>query len=139
MYTVLMITRSMRRLIARIGIATMLFAQVAVSAYACPALIGNTGFGNTAVAAAGSALAGMQAHCEEADTGNSNICRQHCQGANLSVESSPILNLPPVAPMQLTIADPYLPVVNAVVAILPVLLKRETASPPSILFRVFRI
>ena len=134
-----MITRSLRRLIARIGIATMLFAQVAVSAYACPGIIEYLASGNAPVAMASVALGGTQAHCDDADAANPNICRQHCQGANLSVESSPALDLPPVAPMQMTVAEPFLPVINTVVAILPVLLKRETTSPSSIRFRVFRI
>jgi hypothetical protein len=62
--------RSLRRLAAWLGILAIVFAQVAVAAYACPAL--------------GAALAGPDQHvpCPDMDPAQPNLCDRHCHGGD---------------------------------------------------------
>ena len=132
-----MITRTFKRLIARVAIAAVLFTQLAVAAYACPALTGE--LGSAPVAVASNQHAGMTGGCQEVDADNSNICQQHCLAGNQSVQAAPHLNIPPVAMMSIGVVDLGQPASALGVTVLPVLLERITAPPPSIRFRVFRI
>lgn len=131
-----MFTRSLKRLIARIGIAVVLFTQLAVAAYACPTLVGVDD--SAPVAVADTMDAGMPG-CEQLDTDNPNLCLQHCQAGSQSVQTTPQVSVPPVVMMPLAIIEPVQPVSSLQNAVLPVFLERETSPPRLIRFGVLRI
>ena len=132
-----MFTRVFRHLIAKAGIAVMLFAQLAVAVYACPGLTGQVESAPASMAS--DQHVAMNGGSEELDANNPNTCRQHCQAGNQSVERASSANALPVAMVPLTIVEVVRPASTLGVTILPVLLERETAPPPSIRFSVFRI
>ena len=132
-----MFTRVFRHLIAKVGIAVVLFAQLAVAVYACPGLTGQVESAPASMAS--DQRIAMNGECEELDTNNPNTCQQHCQAGNQSVERASNANVPPVAMVPLTIVEAVRPASALGVTILPALLERETAPPPSIRFSVFRI
>jgi hypothetical protein len=83
-------TRLIRRIAACFAIAALAFAQVAVSAYACPA-----GVAEPTVSAGATMTAD---DCE--GSANRNLCEQHCDYGASSVQSSPVVVLAPqVAPL----------------------------------------
>ena len=132
-----MLTRTLKRLVAKIGIAAILFTQMAVAAYACPALAGRS---DTAPAAmASDQHAGMPEGCNQHDAVKPNLCQQHCHGSDQSVDTTPHLSVPLLAPMAMASAEPVQPTAASGVVVLPVLLERITAPPLSIRFQVFRI
>ncbi len=132
-----MSARVFRHLIAKLGIAVMLFAQLAVAVYACPGLTGQPE--NAPAPMASDQHVAMNGGGEELDANNPNTCQQHCQAGNQSVDRASNTNVPPVAMVPLTIVEVVRPASALGVTILPVLLERETAPPPSIRFSVFRI
>ena len=77
-------SRRIRSLTAVLASAMLLFAQLAVSAYACPA-----------VAAAHEPVA-MAADCDQ-DMGNANLCESHCDYGSASFEAAKPLQVPAVA------------------------------------------
>ncbi len=68
--------RAWRQLAGYLGILALVFAQLAVSAYACPL----TSIG---VADAGSAVA-ADSPCHEVDPAAANLCDKHCHDAERS-------------------------------------------------------
>ena len=66
--------RTFRKLTGWIAVAAMLFAQLAVAAYACPAVSP----GKVPVTAS------AQAPCESMDMDQANLCRKHCHDAERS-------------------------------------------------------
>jgi hypothetical protein len=79
-------TRSFRQMICRLLIGTLLFAQLAVAAYACP--------GTSSMAAAragGSSDAGMAMPCADMDTAAPNLCAEHCRHGQQAADHSPVL------------------------------------------------
>jgi len=128
--------RALHRLIAKIGIAAVLFTQLAVAAYACPVLTGPDH--NMSARMAGNRHASMPG-CEKADAANPNLCLQHCQAGTQSVESAPQLPMPAASPMLLTLVEAVQPVAGFGITALSVLAERETSPPPLIRFRVLRI
>jgi len=131
-----MFTRALKRLIAKIGIVAVLFTQLAVAAYACPALMGMDD--SMPVAMADTMDAGMSG-CEQIDTDNANLCLQHCQAGSQSVQTTPQVSIPPVLMMPLAIIEPVQPVSSLQKAVLPDFLERETSPPRLIRFGVLRI
>jgi hypothetical protein len=134
-----MTTRAIQRLAARIGIAVLLFAQLAVSAHACTALTGP--LDDTRAVAADSLHAAMPG-CEEADSndsGNSVLCLKHCQSDSQSVNTSSQAGVPAVAlPPPLIVAQIRRPC-ETDNPVLASLLERETSPPPLLRFCVLRI
>lgn len=131
-----MFVRSFQRIVARIGIATLLFTQLAVAAYACPQPAG----------AGASPLtheqtAGMPAGCEMLDSANLHLCRQHCEVGNQSLTGDACVSLPAAMPMTvlLTIVEPLQAAPAPELTNLPVLRERETGPRPLIRFHFFRI
>lgn len=129
-------TRALRRFIARLGIAALLFMQLAVAAYACP---GATGSADAPMAMGDSAEAMQQGDCAMVDQTAPNLCEQHCQyDSQAAGHASPL----PAASVDL----PLLAVLPDVGAFPPPLtfdvpcefLAHATAPPPSIRFGVFR-
>ena len=133
----MMFTRSLKRIVAQVSIAAVLFTQLAVAAYACPVMTGPANV--IAATIVDDTHAGMPG-CEMPDAGNPNLCLQHCQAGNQSVQTLPHVEVPAFAafptpaliePAPLE-ADP--PVVT--LAALPL---HETSPPPLIRFGVLRI
>jgi hypothetical protein len=129
---VMMPTRRIRKLAACIGIATLLFAQVAVAAHACSA-------------PANADAVVMQMPCADLGAAGSgaqdkNVCFHHCYAGPLSLDLHPA-QIPPSAPVAYH-AVPEQP--SAVSAGLlrnhsRVLLARVTAPPLSVRNCCFRI
>ena len=132
-----MFTRAFKRLIAKIGIAAVLFAQVTVAAYACPGLA-DMQRGAPAAMATGQQST-THGDCQGMDTDNPNLCRQHCNDGDQSFQGAPHVTIFPLMTMPLVIVEPLQPVSARGVISLPGLLERATAPPPIIRFRVFRI
>jgi hypothetical protein len=77
-----LMTRFTRRLAATIAAVALAFAQLAVSAYACPQQ------DRMAAPAAKATPAPAEAdHC--AKSGNGNLCERHCAYGSTSVQSTP--------------------------------------------------
>ena len=136
MYTIDMSIKALHQLVAKIGIAAVLFTQLAVAAYACPVLTGPDRNMSARMAAAGHA---SMPGCEKADAGSPNLCLQHCQAGTQSVESAPQLPMPAASTLLLTIVEAVQPVAGFGITALSVLAERETSPPPLIRFRVLRI
>jgi hypothetical protein len=127
--------RAFHRLVAKIGIAAVLFTQLAVAAYACPVLTGPNH--NMSALVADNTHASMPG-CEKADAGSPNLCLQHCQAGAQSAQSAPQLPMPAAA-MLLTVVEAVRPVAGFGITALSVLAERETSPPPLVRFRVLRI
>ena len=127
--------RVYRRLIAKIGIAAVLFAQLAVSAYACPMPFASE-YGMATAVTAG--VFGMP-DCGQSDTGNPNLCLQHCQAGSQSVQTSPQIAVPTLAIIPLLVVAPIQPVASSGITVLSALPERETSPPPLVRFSFLRI
>ena len=129
----IMLTRGLKRLVAKIGIAALLFMQLAVAAYACPTLVGS----NASMTVAMDSYSPMQ-DCEKQNEPNLNLCLQHCQADSQSVQTTPYASIPAIAPLVVAIVAPveqsFTPTV--IDGSLPY---RQTSPPPLIRFGVLRI
>src|SRR3954451_19858253 len=100
-----MFRQTFKRLIARISVAAVLFTQLAVAAYACPAVEGPA----AAIAAASAdAMRAAMPGCEMNDAaGSPNLCLQHCQAGDQSVQTLPHIAVPPLGAISaLSILEP---------------------------------
>ena len=79
--------RILRPLTAYLGVLCLLFAQLAVSAYACPMLAEGMSAerGNTVA----QNVASTAAPCNAADMSQPALCEKHCQDAQQNVNDSP--------------------------------------------------
>ena len=131
-----MFVRAFQRLAATIGIAAMMFSQLAVAAYACPELTGQTV--NVQAAMADHQPSTMAGDCEMLDANNPNLCQQHCQIGNQTVTGAThVVSM--AMPILLTVVEPLQPASALQLITLPVLREREPGPPPLIRFQVFRI
>jgi hypothetical protein len=133
-----MYSQTFRRLIAHVTVTVVLFAQLAVAAYACPTIDGPAG----AIAAANAAA--MHAAMPGCDMGksdsNPNLCLQHCQAGDQSVQTLPHIAVPPLAAVPaLSIVEPVLPPTGAAVAVNTAWSIQVPLPPPLIRFGVLRI
>ena len=132
-----MLTHSLKRLAARIGIAALLFSQLAVAAYGCPLIVvpGDT----PPAATADESHAGMP-DCHESDDGNTNLCIQHCQAGSRSVQSAPQeMPVPAMVMLPFLVAEPTQAACDIDSPVLSALLERATSPPPLLRFCVLRI
>jgi len=129
-------SRTFHRLIAKIGIAALLFTQLAVAAYACSALAGTD---DSMPAAMANDMQAAMPDCEKVDVVTPNLCLQHCQAGSLSVQTAVQLSIPPAATMLLAVIEPVQPNPSLGITIQSALLERETSPPPLIRFGVLRI
>ena len=146
-----MLTRSFRRLMARICIAALLFSQLAVAAYACEGWPGQADSGMHAQAQAMPAAhhADMPAHdgCAmdpvndgaPAEPVYPNLCQEHCQAGDRSVQGTLQVAAAAVAVLPILRIEPLQFSSSSGQLVLPVLLARSTAPPLSVRFSVFRI
>ena len=127
-----MFTRTFKSLIARICVAVVLFAQLAISAYACePAQHQSAG------AALAIEHAGMEG-CEHHAPPTTNLCHEHCQAGNQSAEM-PSFAVPPAAVIYSILPELDRISPASLVKVVHSLLARASHPPPLILFQVFRI
>jgi hypothetical protein len=89
------------------GIVALVFAQLAVSAYACPA----------APAEAMPAVA----PCHQADQDNANLCQKHCHDSQQSQHASPV------------VSDAFVPGFVATVDLPPIGASSASAGEPALL------
>jgi len=132
--------RHLRFLAALIALVGMLFAQLAVAGYACPAHQA----GMTSGSAVPLASASNQAMpgCEQMDSDQPSLCHAHAQGASQSLDKPELPNLLPFSAAALTLVVLHIAVPDVSVGNLPrssPLLARVTAPPLSIRNCCFRI
>jgi hypothetical protein len=90
-----MFRQTFKRLIARMSATAVLFTQLAVAAYACPAVEGPAA---VMAAASADAMHAAMPGCEMNEAaGSPNLCLQHCQAGDQSVQTLPHLAVPPLA------------------------------------------
>ena len=120
--------RKYRILTTLLALFGMLFMQLAVAAYACPAL------GPSHDTAAGTtSQAPMQSMpgCDEADPGNPALCQAHCQDAKASLDKPEVPAIAQAAAIVSAILaplDPSRPVLLPGIA--PDWLLQRITSPP---------
>jgi hypothetical protein len=120
-------TRLVRRLAACLAIATLAFAQLAVSAYACP-----TRHHDEAAAAHDAATD----HCTKVAT--TNLCERHCEYGNSSLQSTPPAAIAPdLAPLPWRVELVAAPALERVAC--KSLSPQRTEPPPLVRFGVLRI
>lgn len=85
-------TRALRKAVSRLLIGSLLFAQLAIAAYACPALPSTEAVSTMTGASerAASTVPAPMAGCEEIDPGASPLCTGHCQQGQQSVDTTPV-------------------------------------------------
>jgi hypothetical protein len=124
-------TRIGRRNVAWLCLSVLLYLQLAVAAYACPA---QTDSGTTPAT-----LAAAAKPCQGMDQERPKLCEQHCVQTSQSVDTQPhsAVNVP-VLPLIAVIAQPdlHLPAKRGVDQ---ALLVRVVDPPPLIRFGVLRI
>ncbi len=127
-------SKALRRLAATLGIAAVLFAQLAVAAYACTANAGAER--GMPVAAAGVMHAGMPGCGEPEGGGNPNLCLQHCRQ---SVQTAPQGSVQAVSAIPVAILEPIQPAFSPGITVWSVVPERETSPPPLVRFSFLRI
>jgi hypothetical protein len=137
-----MFTRRFKLSFARLCIA-LLCMQAVVSAYACPAFLGD--LQNAAVASAqdqhadhGAATSGDCGEHNARNAADRNMCHQHYAG-DQSVGAATLASAAAPAALPLPFFALVEPVAATPRTVLPVLLQRSTAPPLSIRFQVLRI
>lgn len=106
--TAVSIPRALSRLIARLMVGVLLFAQFAVAAYACSGGMGTTMNVAEATVAdatmAGAPMAGMDskdAGHGAMDPAQPNLCAAHCQSGQQNAGAKPVPDLPAAMPASL--------------------------------------
>lgn len=133
-----MFSQTFKRLIAQAAVTVLLFAQLAVAAYACPAIAGPAG----AIAATNAeAMHAAMPGCDMGKSdGNLNLCLQHCQAGDQSVQTLPHIAVPPLAAVPaFAILEPVLPQTGTEVALRAAWSIQVPLPPPLIRFGVLRI
>ena len=133
-----MFTQTIKRLLAKSVIATVLFMQLAVAAYACPAVEGPANVIATMIADAD--MHAAMPGCDMADNGNPNLCLQHCQAGDQSVQTLPHVEVPAFAalPTPLVI-EPVQQRTALGITVRSALPARVTSPPPLARFGFLRI
>lgn len=129
-----MLTPTLKRLIAKIGIAALLFMQMAVATYACPV----SSPSERPVTMAGDMHAAMP-DCHMQDDTNLNLCQQHCQAGSQSVQTTPQVSVPAMATAPMALIEPVQLEAPAGVTVASALPERATSPPPLVRFRFLRI
>ena len=133
-----MFTQTLKRLLAKSVIAAVLFTQLAVAAYACPAVEGPASVIATVIA--DDAMHAAMPDCEMTGNGNPNLCLQHCQAGDQSVQTLPHVAVPAFAAVSaLIILDPAPMLTGDNDVAISALPARVTSPPPLARFGVLRI
>jgi hypothetical protein len=129
----LIMTRGWRKLVSRLSLVALVFAQLALAAHACPGLGPGSG-----LAALSADTASAVQPCKGGGPSHSNLCHQHCkqqsQSTNVSVPDVPC---PLALPLLAVIAYSKVCILPQA-ALQPELLTRVSSPPPAILYCVFR-
>lgn len=131
-----MFNQSTRRLIARIGIGALLFAQMALAAYACPV---SAGPAETSHAAMADDTHTVMPGCDESGSDGASLCLQHCQASGWSVQPTPQPPVETVALLPVVFIEPMPPARELAPTTLAALLERATSPPLLLRFCVLRI
>jgi hypothetical protein len=133
-----MFRQTFKRIIARMSVAAVLFTQLAVAAYACPAVEGPAA---VIAATSADAMRAAMPGCEMNDnTGSPNLCLQHCQAGDQSVQTLPQVAVPAFAAVSLIVVfEPALSEAGRGNALLPAPPAHAVSPPPLIRFGVLRI
>ena len=134
--TQIMLTRALRQTAAKIGIAALLFAQMAVAAYACPTVMSGGEIASVMVA---EDMHAAMPDCEESGSGNLNLCLEYSQSGSQAVQSTPPAPLPAVIMSAVAAVDLPLPANHSGIIALTMLPERETPPPPLLRFGFLRI
>ena len=100
--------RTLRSITAYLGVLCLLFAQLAVSAYACPMLVEGVSAERGNITAQN--VASTATPCSTADMSQPALCEKHCQDGQQNVNDSPFhpasLDFSPGFVVTLMVADP---------------------------------
>lgn len=134
-------TRSLLRGLARGVIGVLLFAQLAVAAYACPGLAAKAP--DTAMMSGGAAMDEQMPGCDDMagamDPESPNLCAEHCKQGKQS-DQAPTLTVPVAMLAALYATTPALPAKAVPRSAAAALSALVAASPPhAILHCVYRI
>jgi hypothetical protein len=128
-------THICRRFVARLLIASLLFLQLAVAAYACPAVSPASDVATSVAMADDMPMDGSALD----DPAQPNLCKQHCeQNSQVLDQSLPVALATPILPL-LAVVDSEPGLRCVVSADSREFLARATAPPAAIRFCVFRI
>lgn len=116
----MMMTRSSRLFVALVAIASLLFMQLAVAAYACPG----------APSPAAEAAVQAEAGCDEMDHAPSSLCQAHCLQQVQSTDKPVALSVPPAPSTGLQAAQAPVASANFVSARDQQSLLVRTTAPP---------
>jgi hypothetical protein len=134
-----MFSQIFKRMVAKATMAAIMFAQLAIAAYACP-----TVDGPASVIAAARADAAMHAEMpgcgmRKSDS-NPNLCLQHCQAGDQSVQTLPPVAVPAfVALSTWTLIEPVVAQADPGIALISAWPHHATSPPPLVRFGVLRI
>jgi hypothetical protein len=132
-----MFTLTTKRLFARFAIAAVLFTQFAVASYACPTADGPA---RAVAAALAEEMRSAMPDCDMAANGNLNLCVQHCQAGDQSVQTLPQIEVPAFAAISgWTVVVPLPRQRDHGITVVSALPERETSPPPLVRFGVLRI
>lgn len=134
-----MFSQTFKRLIAKAAVAAVMFAQLAVAAYACPTINGPASV--IAAARADAAMHAAMPGCgmRKSDS-NPNLCLQHCQAGDQSVQTLPPVAVPAFAAVStLTIYEPVVAQADPGITLLSAWPHHATSPPPLVRFGVLRI
>lgn len=140
-------TRALKRLISFGLIGLLLFAQLAIAAYACPELSGvpqsspmkAVGTSNAAMPAATSDMAAMPG-CDQIDDSAANLCVEHCRVGQQSADHAPAPSVPAALPSLLYTLPAQPEALGPVRPVADASLRQVAASlPHAILHCCFRI
>jgi hypothetical protein len=131
-----MFTNFTKRLVAGIGIAALLFAQMALAAYACPVTAGPVEMSHAAMA---DDAHGAMPGCDESGPDGAGLCLQHCQASGWSVQPTPQPPVTAVALLPVMFIEPTPLACDIAPPALATLFERATSPPPLLRFCVLRI
>lgn len=131
-----MFTHSIKQLAAKIGIAALLFTQLAVAAYACPVAMNP---GEIASVMMAEDMHAAMPDCEESSRGNQNLCLEYSQAGSQAVQSTPQAPLPLVIMTPVAVVDLPQPANRPDIIAMSMLPERETSPPPLLRFGFLRI
>jgi hypothetical protein len=95
---------------------------------------------NIVAAVAADEMHAAMPNCETSDTGNPNLCLQHCQAGDQSVQTLPHVEVPAFAAIStLVVSEPEQLAPITGITVLYALPERETSPPSLVRFRVLRI
>ena len=102
--------RTYRTLTALVALFGILFMQLAVASYVCPALLG--GHFESAGMTGQTPMQSMPG-CEQPDPDSLALCQAHCQDAKTSLDKpqvTPVAHTPAIVSSILTPFDPWIPI-----------------------------